>query len=238
MHYLIHLPVDLNRILTLKRQLSECYIIEDCSQAHGAFYPFTTTPVGNLGDINVFSLYPGKNLGGIGDGGIITCREESYYLKMKAIRNIGMYRKYQHEEFGGNYRLDSVNAHVLSSKLTHMKAWTRSRQKIAKEYDSRIINPLVAKPIISKFEEHAFHIYCIRVASRDTCIDFLYKHGIETVIHYPYPWMTSHSIKHIDIITTVSNLDYFNEILSLPMHPFLKESEVSKIIDALNLYEG
>tara|TARA_B110000003_G_C16613594_1_gene520417 strand:- start:328 stop:1446 length:1119 start_codon:yes stop_codon:yes gene_type:complete len=230
--------VDVNRILMLKKELSECYIIEDCSQAHGAFYPNTTIPVGNFGDINVFSLYPGKNLGGIGDGGIITCGEKSYYQKMRAIRNIGMYRKYQHEEFGGNYRLDSVNAHVLSAKLPHMKAWTESRQKIAKKYDSGIQNPSIVKPMINRFEEHAFHIYCIRVQKRDSCIKFLDQHGIETVIHYPHPWMTSPCLKDTKIITTKSDLNYFNDILSIPMHPFLTDSEVSQIIDVLNRYEG
>lgn len=235
----VHLYGKAVDVLKIKEQISNIkssYIIEDCSQAHGAFYPNTSIKVGNLGDINVFSLYPGKNLGGVGDGGIITCDNNDLVSKMRAIRNVGMYEKYKHDEYGGNYRLDSINALVLGCKLQFIDDWTNKRREIARRYQEEISNPLVRKPVIQNIDEHALHIYCLDVINRPMFSGHLESLNVENFIHYPIPWMKSRAVINLNVSTTISDLSYFNRIVSIPMHPFLTSKQVTRIIEAINTY--
>lgn len=235
----VHLYGKAVDVFKIKEQISNIkssFIIEDCSQAHGAFYPNTSIKVGNLGDISVFSLYPGKNLGGVGDGGIITCDDIEIVSKMRAIGNVGMYEKYKHDEYGGNYRLDSINALVLRYKLRFIDDWTNKRRDIARRYQDEISNPLVRKPVIHNIDEHALHIYCLDVINRQRFSIHLASLKIETGIHYPTPWMNSRAMKNVNVMTTKSDFSYFDRIVSIPMHPFLTSDEVTRIIEAINIY--
>lgn len=212
------------------------YIIEDCSQAHGSLYDSAGLKVGRLGDISVFSLYPGKNLGGVGDGGIIVTEKEAYFNRVKSSRNVGMVKKYVHEHYGGNYRLDSLNAIVLDEKLKYLDLWTEKRRNLAKAYVERVKNDRIHIPRIQNMQNHAFHIFCLRVDRRSEFMEYMRANGIETLIHYPDVWYNQKCINtNIEIISENDNAcRYAKEIVSIPMHPFVTDSEREYIISVLN----
>ena len=122
-------------------------ITEDASQAHGAKYK--GTKVGNFSDIACYSLYPGKNLGALGDGGIITTNNPNYSKTILALRNIGQHEKYYHEIIGYNSRLDTVQAAVLNIKLKYLDQWIYQRQKAASYY-SKLLDGLLLLLILLK----------------------------------------------------------------------------------------
>jgi dTDP-4-amino-4,6-dideoxygalactose transaminase len=213
------------------------YIIEDCSQSHGAKYDSSELKVGNLGDISVFSLYPGKNLGGIGDGGIIVTENIDYMKRVKFARNVGMTEKYKHDHHGGNYRMDSLNAIVLDEKLKHIDDWTIKRQQIALKYIKGIKNSNIILPNIQNIHKHAFHIFCLRTFEREAFIDFMKKNNIQVLIHYPSLWHNQKAINSsIEYISNNNAENYVDQIVSIPMHPFLTNNEIENIISIINKF--
>ena len=127
----------LNRILRKKK----IYIIDDCSQAHGAMYDNGKRVGGHgISNISTFSLYPGKNLGAYGDAGIITTNNKKIYTQIKSIRNIGAIKKFDHKTIGFNNRIDTIQAAILSHKIKYLKENNSKRVLISKKYFSKIIN--------------------------------------------------------------------------------------------------
>jgi len=214
------------------------YIIEDCSQSHGAKYDSSDFNVGTLGDISVFSLYPGKNLGGIGDGGIVVTENIDYMNRIKSARNVGMTEKYKHDHHGGNYRMDSLNAIVLDEKLKHIDNWTLKRQEIASKYIKGIKNPKIILPEIQNIHKHAFHIFCLRTIKRKAFIEFMKNNNIQVLIHYPSLWHNQKAVKSIIEYVTIrkNSENYVDQIVSIPMHPFLTNNEIEKIISIINKF--
>ena len=149
--------VDMVKLLKLKSKYN-IYIIEDCSQAHGAITN-TNSNVGNDGDIGVFSLYPGKNLGAAGDAGIVVTNNKDYYNLLLSYRNLGMTKKYHHDFFSGNHRLDTIQAIILSNKLNYFDEWTNKRIHVAKKYNELIVNSKILKPNLPNYcLKHVYHI--------------------------------------------------------------------------------
>jgi dTDP-4-amino-4,6-dideoxygalactose transaminase len=130
-------PCDLQTLKDLKHKY-DFILLEDCSQSHGTkskeFNP------GNLGEISVYSLYPGKNLGALGDAGILTTNDPEIYRRAKILRNYGSPVKYQYDEMGNNHRLDTLQAIVLSLKLDRLDQWNLEKQKVAERYSREINN--------------------------------------------------------------------------------------------------
>jgi len=227
---------DMKNLLKLKSKYN-FHIVEDCSQAHGAINNLNKK-VGTTGTVNAFSLYPGKNLGALGDAGIITTDSEDVYKKLLALRNIGSVAKYIHDEFGYNSRLDSIQAIFLDEKLKLLDNFNRKRIKIAKRFCSEINNSFISLPEKSKYcKKHVYHLFVIKTDFRDALKEYLSKNGIQTFIHYPRPvydndYLLKYKIK-------CKNVDENSgRILSLPMHPFLKNEEISFIIDKLNKFNN
>jgi|688.fasta_scaffold274611_2 dTDP-4-amino-4,6-dideoxygalactose transaminase len=227
--------VDVNEIKS--KIPKKIKIIEDCSQAHGA--KVGDKRVGSLGDFGCFSFYPGKNLGAFGDGGAILTNNKKYYEKIFLYRNWGSKKKYIHETFGWNCRLDTIQAAILNTKLRSLDKFNKKRFAIAKLYDSKINNKKIIKPLIPKIGTHVFHLYVIRVENRKKVVDLLNKNKIPSIIHYPRPGHMHKVVRNYKKKTTknLSNtIKIKDKILSLPMHPFLNTSEVLKICKVLNNY--
>ncbi|MCQ2378071.1 MAG: DegT/DnrJ/EryC1/StrS family aminotransferase [Victivallaceae bacterium] len=166
-------------------------VIEDACQAIGAEY--RGRRVGSIGDYGAFSFFPSKNLGCFGDGGAVSCNDEAKADKIKIFRNHGQSKTYYHEYVGGNFRLDALQAAVLSIKLRRLDAWSEARRSNAADYeklfaaagllDGRITLPArAAYPV-----RHIYNQYCIRVADgrRDALRDYLHAHGVGCAIYYP-----------------------------------------------------
>jgi dTDP-4-amino-4,6-dideoxygalactose transaminase len=211
-------------------------VIEDCSQSHETKYK--NNYLGSYGDLAVYSLYPGKNLGACGDAGIITTNDEGFYNRLKSIRNYGSKVKYHYDEIGYNNRLDSMQAIVLSEKLKRIKEWTEIKNKITEQYHKGINNPKVILPKVSEdCTTHSYHIFCLEVDDRSSFEKHMSDNGITTIIHYPIPIHQTSIFNMEDIVFSSSNTDKTcNRIVSIPIHPFLGDGEVKKIIDIINKY--
>lgn len=182
---------DMDPILSLAEKYS-IPVIEDGAQAIGAKYPSKdgVKRAGSMGDVGCFSFFPSKNLGGIGDGGMVVAKDESLAEKMRLLRNHGAFPKYYHSMIGGNFRLDPVQAAVLLVKLPHLDTWHSQRQENAQLYDELLAQTPVKLPSISyKREHHIYNQYIIRVPERrDELRAFLTEKNIGNEVYYPVPF--------------------------------------------------
>jgi dTDP-4-amino-4,6-dideoxygalactose transaminase len=226
---------DMKTILELKSK-HDFHIIEDCSQAHGAINNLGKK-VGTTGIINAFSLYPGKNLGALGDAGIVTTDSKEIYEKLLVLRNIGSVQKYIHDEFGYNSRLDTVQAIFLNEKLKRLDVFNNKRIKIAKTFLSEIKNPLVSLPVTAKYcKKNVYHAFVIKTEYRNELQNHLNSKNIQTVIHYPRPIYDNIYLDKYKSSNT--NVDKnCNQVLSIPMHPFLTDDEISYVIESINNFK-
>ncbi len=182
---------DMERILPLCRKY-DLKIIEDAAQAIGSECPYAgkLRRAGSIGDIGCFSFFPSKNLGGIGDGGMVVTNNEALYSKMKILRTHGSSPKYYHKFVGGNFRLDEIQAAVLLVKLSYLDSWTEKRQINAGIYDS-ILGGTCSKAIITPKllpeYRHIYNQYCIKTEKRDELKSCLSDNGVTTEIYYPLP---------------------------------------------------
>lgn len=159
-------------------------IIEDAAQAHGAVT--AGKKAGTLGDAAGFSFYPGKNLGALGDGGVITTDDKQLYEKARALRNYGSDVKYHHIYKGFNSRLDELQAAFLRVKLKYLDEWTRERRAIADYYLQHIDNDKIKLPSVSG-EDNVWHIFPVFCEKRDELQRYLQEKGIMAQMHYPVP---------------------------------------------------
>ena len=162
-------------------------VIEDAAQAIGA--EWRGKKAGTLGQMGCFSFFPSKNLGGFGDGGMVTTNDSSLADRVRMLRVHGSREKYLHELVGVNSRLDALQAAILRVKLTHLEGWTQGRQKNAARYEGlfKEANLLdrVTLPTVTAGNRHVYNQYVIRVPRRDQLRDFLKEKGIGTEIYYP-----------------------------------------------------
>lgn len=183
---------DMERIVPLCKKYG-LKIIEDAAQAIGSECPYKGGAghrAGSLGDIGCFSFFPSKNLGGIGDGGMVVTNDPSLYEKMKLLRAHGSSPKYYHKVVGGNFRLDEIQAAVLLVKLKYLDTWTEKRQKNAIVYD-RLLGSLTEEsltiPKALPGNRHIYNQYCIRSSKRNELKAYLTDNGVRTEIYYPLP---------------------------------------------------
>ena len=210
-------------------------IIEDAAQAHGALY-HDGRKAGNLGDAAAFSFYPSKNLGALGDGGAVTTNDSELAETIKKLRNYGTSSKYVNELAGCNSRLDEIQAQFLSVKLKHLDADNNFRRKIANQYLSNVKNNKIVLPLSSDLEAHVFHLFVIRVNTRDHFMDYAKTHKIETLIHYPIPPHKQEALKdYYSLELPVTELIH-NTVVSLPISPVMDDKEVDYLINVLNGY--
>lgn len=208
-------------------------IIEDCAQAHGA--TLGGKPVGSWGNAAAFSLYPTKNLGAFGDGGIVTTNDGILAEKIRAIREYGWRKRYISDISGMNTRLDELHAAMLRVRLKYLAAENARRAAIAGIYDKELAG-LCPLPLRRDAAGHVFHQYVIRGAGRDALQAKLRDLGIGSNVHYPMPvhlqpayaghsWLAQGKLP----VTEQAS----EEVLSLPMFPQLTDAQVAETVAAL-----
>jgi len=227
-------PCDMDRLMELKEKYN-LIVIEDCSQSHGTKYK--NRYVGNDGIMSVYSLYPGKNLGAIGDAGIITTNDENLHNRLKSLRSYGSSVKYHYDELGHNHRLDTIQAIVLSHKLDHLSRWNDKKNSVVERYYNEITNDKVLLPKRADYcSYHSYHIFHLVVDDRELFMDHLKSKDIPTIIHYPFAISQTKIYERETIITSKNSLEFADKIVSIPIHPFMTEQDVTDIIDAINIW--
>lgn len=214
-------------------------IIEDAAQAHGAMYKAKGNQwrkAGTMGDLGCFSFYPTKNLGAFGDGGMIVTDNEQLFKKLLLLRDYGRISKYKHICVGYNSRLDTVQAAILRVKLRRLDEWNKLRRRNAEIYREGLKGVKgVILPVEADSSYHIYNVFAVRLKNRDGAMVELNKKGISAIIHYPIPLHLQKVYKNLGykrgdfpIAEKVSR-----EIVSLPMYPHLKESQIRFIVKAI-----
>ena len=211
-------------------------LIEDCAQAHGAKYK--DKMIGTFG-IGCFSFYPSKNLGCFGDGGAISTNDKKLDRDFRVLRNYGSEKRYYNEVVGYNSRLDELQAGLLRVKLKHIFELEKEREKIAQRYLNEIKNPLIQLPKIRENCSHVWHLFVVRINSREKFQRYLEENGIGSVIHYPIPPHLSEAYKYLgykegDFPITEN---YAKTVLTLPLYNGMTKEELDYVIDIINKYE-
>jgi dTDP-4-amino-4,6-dideoxygalactose transaminase len=235
--HLFGLPADLVPILRIARERG-LSVIEDAAQAIGSRYEQQN--VGKLADFGCFSFFPSKNLGGAGDGGLITTNNDAMAERLRMLRVHGSKKKYHHEILGTNSRLDALQAAILRVKLRHLDQWASGRQDRAARYcqafEDMQLTPFITPPQAS--DDRFLHVYnqfTIRCAFRDELKNFLKQHGIPTEVYYPLclhlqPAFASLGYKKGDFPIS-ENASH--EVLSLPVYPELSNEQQDRVIHAI-----
>jgi dTDP-4-amino-4,6-dideoxygalactose transaminase len=229
-------PAEMEQILNVARRFG-LKVIEDAAHAHGARY--RGRRVGGFGDAAAFSFYPAKNLGAIGDGGAVVTNDASLAQRVRVLRNYGSPRKYDNDVVGFNSRLDPLQAAVLRVKLPYLDAWNRRRGDIAALYQDGLANlpGLVLPEPAGEGVEAVWHAFVIRHPRRDALQQYLQRHGVDTLIHYPIPPHRSQAYAQTGLteeLPIASRLAA--QVLSLPMGPHLGREDLSKIIDVIRRF--
>lgn len=228
-------PVDLAAFSAIAKRHG-LKLIEDCAQAHGALHQGRR--VGSVGDIAAFSCYPTKNLGAIGDGGMIVTADDELATRCRLLREYGWAERYVSHISGFNSRLDELQAAILRVKLPALDADNEKRRQIAARYDAELAGLPIELPQRRPETNHVFHLYVLRTKNRDRVQEHLKAAGVGALIHYPVP---IHQQKaYLGKLRGGESLPETEraarEVLSLPMYPELTEAEVGAVISALKSY--
>ena len=210
-------------------------VIEDSAQSHGAYYNDKRS--GNLGDASGFSFYPGKNLGALGDGGMVTTNDETLANVIRALANYGSHEKYKNLYKGTNSRLDEMQAAMLRVKLRHLDEEVEKRREIANYYLKNITNPQITLPFPRKENKHVWHLFVIRTEKRDKLQQYLLDQGVQTLIHYPIPPRKQEAYKEWKDENYPISETIHEHVLSLPMGSHLKLVDLEYIVDKINTYD-
>ena len=228
-------PSDMDPIMENAEE-HNLFVIEDACQAHGAEYK--GKKVGSIGHIGCFSFYPAKNLGAYGDAGMIVTNDEELAGRLRMMRNYGQLKKYYHQFIGVNSRLDEIQAAILRVKLKHLDEWNEKRRKVARLYNEFLEDSEVITPTQSEYAKHVYYVYVIRHKNRDKLEEHLEKNGIQTLIHYPIPVHKQKAYTDLGFAAKLPETEKIcNEILSLPMHPWLKGDEINLIANVIKSRE-
>ena len=229
-------PCDMG-IIQYVAQKYNLYIVEDNAQAQGA--EFERTKTGSIGEINATSFYPTKNIGALGDGGIITTNSKGLAAKARSLRNYGKSLDGQYSIIGINSRLDELQARLLSIKLKYLNKWNEERREIAKQYESKLkdIGEIQLQSMMTNCK-NVRHIYPILTKKRDELKSFLFSKGIETLIHSEKPIHFHESF--LELGYKKGSFPIAEKIceteLSLPVYPGLKEEEITFICDRIKKF--
>lgn len=212
-------------------------IVEDAAQAIGARY--REKNVGALGDFASFSFFPSKNLGGIGDGGLVTTKDSAGAERIKMLRTHGSKKKYYHEVIGGNFRLDTLQAAVLRVFLPHLDSWLGKRQAAADYYDAKLAEyaDVFETPFRASDRNHTFHQYTLRVktGSRDDLAAFLNEKKIGNAVYYPVPCHLQKALQGLGYERGQFPLSEAaaEEAISLPIFPEITREQQDEVVGAL-----
>jgi dTDP-4-amino-4,6-dideoxygalactose transaminase len=214
-------------------------VVEDAAQAHGAAWQEQS--IGTWGDASAFSFYPTKNLGALGDAGAVTSRREDVLEAARSLRNYGQRSQYDHVDVGMNSRLDEIQAAILRTRLPGLQEATRDRQRIAGRYFTDIENHEVQLPDPPvERDNFVAHLFVVNVSDRASFIHHMGDRGVDCLVHYPkalldQPALTSMTTANTDLPVARRHVE---TCVSIPCRPGLDESDVDRVIDAVNAYES
>lgn len=223
-------------------QKKKLKVIEDACQAHGALWD--KVMAGAFGDAGAFSFYPTKNLGGIGDGGMVTTSDAELLKSIMQFRNLGkgIEDPFVHDEIGWTSRLDSIQAAFLSIKLKFLDELNRERRAVAEMYHKKLAGAPIVLPRETANAYHVYHLYVVRVpdGKRDALKDHLAANGIPTMVHYAVPVheqpiMKCHKTRKVKLPVTEM---LRGEVLTLPLFPGMTEPEVDAVAASIHRFFG
>ncbi len=215
----------------------ELVVVEDAAQAIDARQRIDGAwrAAGSVGRVGCFSFFPTKNLGGFGDGGLMTTDDVGLADRLAKLRVHGGRQMYHHEMVGTNSRLDAIQAAVLRAKLPHLEAWTRARRRRAARYDEAFADaPSIRTPVVAQGNEHVYNQYTIRVPDRDRVRKALEDAEIGTGVYYPVPLHLQACFSELGGAAGdhPESERAVEEVLSLPVHPELTLEQQSHVIKA------
>jgi len=229
-------PADMPAILEISQRYG-LYVIEDCAQSHGAALYGRKT--GTWGHLAAFSFYPTKNLGAIGDGGMVVTNDPELAERVRLFREYGWRQRYISEHQGLNSRLDELQAAILRTKLFYLEEENQKRRSLAKIYEELLSNTSLMLPKCLPEANHVYHQYVVRSTRRDSLREFLQTRGISTIIHYPVPIHRQPAYEgRLRCVSSMQMTEKVaNEILSLPMYPELNIEQLHHVAEAIILWD-
>ncbi|MFN0093449.1 MAG: DegT/DnrJ/EryC1/StrS family aminotransferase [Dehalococcoidia bacterium] len=211
-------------------------LIEDACQAHGA--TFAGRKAGTFGDAGCLSFYPTKNLGTVGEGGMVLTGDDEIAARVASLRNHGQTLRHLHVEPGYNYRMPELQAAALRVLLPHLDRWNWSRVRAARLYDALLDGANVAIPAPGGEGEHVYHLYVVRTSDRDGLVRHLQARGIGAAVHYPTPihLQPAYASARHPAGSLPRTEAAVREIVSLPMHPHLNAAEILTVVEAIRAF--
>jgi dTDP-4-amino-4,6-dideoxygalactose transaminase len=234
--HLFGLPAKMDEIFEIA-QARRLPVIEDAAQSIGSHWRGKAT--GSLGSLGCFSFFPSKNLGGAGDGGMITTDDSHLADRLRVLRNHGSRTKYDYELLGFNSRLDALQAAILRAKLRHLEEWTRLRQRNAERYRALChefhLDESVVLPSATPDREHVYNQFVIRASRRNDLRIFLRERGIPTEIYYPHPLHLQPAFAYLG--HRIGDFPHSEtacaHVLALPIYPKLTEDQQRSVVAAI-----
>ncbi|MFN2624148.1 MAG: DegT/DnrJ/EryC1/StrS family aminotransferase [Chthoniobacterales bacterium] len=243
--HLYGLCCDMDAVLAIARRF-KLEVIEDAAQALGAEYPLADgkAKAGTIGQAGTFSFYPSKNLGAAGDAGMIVCRDEAFAKRVRVCRQHGMEPRYYHHFIGGNFRLDEIQAAILTVKLPHLDEWSAARRRVADIYRDEFRRlglterlTLPAEPYRARglTNHHIYHQYVVRVPKRDALREHLTKKEVGTAIYYPLALHEQECFRYLGY----KSGDFpeaeraARETLALPIYPELSRDAQRYVVESI-----
>lgn len=239
---------DMNEIMSIARHYG-LKVIEDAAQALGSRCPFAgeIRPAGTIGDCGCFSFFPSKNLGCLGDGGLVVTRDGTLAEKIRLLRTHGARPKYHHAAIGGNFRLDALQAAVLSVKLAHLDRWHAMRIANARRYRELFSKtglleagyvrlPVEVYPEIGR--GHIYNQFVLRVKHRDRLRAYLTANQIGNEVYYPVPFHLQQCFQQLGY--TRGDLPAAEaaagEVIAIPVHPELAPQQIQRVVDVIDAF--
>jgi len=231
---------DMDPIMKLAEEYN-LIVIEDGAQAIGAEYKGKRA--GSIGQFGCFSFFPSKNLGTVGDGGMVVTNDAALDEKLKIFRNHGSKPKYYHKFIGGNFRLDTLHAAVVLAKLPHLDGWSKARQRNAERYrklfaDSGLVEKGIVRLPAEVNNRHIYNQFVIRVPRRSELQNYLKEQGIGTEVYYPVPFHKQECFAYLG-----SNVEDFKEsskaaeeTLALPIYPELTGEQAGYVVEMIGRF--
>ncbi|MBS1955580.1 MAG: DegT/DnrJ/EryC1/StrS family aminotransferase [Cyanobacteria bacterium SZAS-4] len=226
-------PAEIDKVLKIAAA-HKIMVLEDACQAHGAV--FHGERVGTFGHAAAYSFYPGKNLGAAGDGGAVVTNDAELAARITLLRNHGSEQKYHHDIVGHNFRLDSIQAAILSAKLPHLDLWNKKRREIARFYDEKLTGVHGISPMcVIDGCEPVYHLYVIRTAERDVVLQQMKEMRIASGIHYPIPIHLQPAYQYLNLEEgsfPVSE-ELSKSVVSLPIYPDMPKADQERVVASI-----
>ncbi len=227
-------PADMSSILELANRHG-LHVVEDCAQSHGAAIGSRKT--GTWGDIAAFSFYPTKNLGALGDGGMIVTNKPVLAEQVRLLQQYGWRERYISDIPGGNSRLDEIQAAILRVKLRNLDIENKQRQKLALKYNALLQDLYITLPETRSGVGHVYHQYVIRPPRRDALRNYLRQVGVGTLIHYPVPVHLQPAYRgRLAMAALPWTEQATRQVLSLPIFPELNPDQVQRVVECINFF--